>query len=161
MNILITGARDSGKTALARELSKRLKGCGGIYTEASYLRGRKSVYHAVHVLDGTKRTLLTLTKNGPRPDLRGFVFAQAALAMSKNMRAIMLDEFGPLEASGTGFRTALNNLIPVYRGNWIITTRKTLLFTVIDLFGFSDFELIDMDVTDLDTALRKTTCLLK
>ncbi len=106
MIYVITGTKNSGKTAFAKKLHTAL--CqsgieaGGIVSEGEFINGEKRVYHVKSLRTGKRMKLLELN-NGPVPDKAGFDFADAVLGKAQNYGVIIGDEFGPLEAAGGGY----------------------------------------------------------
>jgi nucleoside-triphosphatase THEP1 len=137
---ILTGPRDSGKTAVMTELAGMLRAAGtsfgGVITKSGFSDGRKCIYNASCAATGETVRLLELSKNGPVVAEEGFVFASRVLAKTRGARVLLADEFGPLEASGKGFWPALSAL-DGFDGA-VITTRLSLVKTVLETFKYGE-----------------------
>ena len=129
---LVSGSRDSGKTACLAALAKLLSAAkvrhGGIITQAEFQVGRKCIYNASSAATGKTRRLLKLSPDGPKVDPRGFAFAARVFSRAAGARVLLADEFGPLEASGEGFMPALLRLEGKYAAA-AVSVRPSLVKT--------------------------------
>jgi nucleoside-triphosphatase THEP1 len=120
--ILWTGAKHSGKTTAAAELVRRLRAEGfcvaGLLAPAVYQGDELTGFDAIDLRSG-KRTVLVNRAIGTGGHRRfeftegGLSFGKAALNISAARSAdiVMVDEFGPLELSGGGWREEVDRLL--------------------------------------------------
>ena len=112
--IIITGAVDSGKTTLAKQLiedyQKKGKITGGIICEATKIGGKKTAYYAVDIASHNKILLASIDKIEFGFKFRrfyfshlGFEFAVKVIRKAINAHVIVLDEIGYLELEEKGF----------------------------------------------------------
>lgn len=112
--ILWRGARHSGKTTAAGKLAEQARdedfSVAGLLAPAIYVDGCLRGFEALDLRNGT-RTLLA--NRGQKPDTEQFVFTEAGLRFGRNAldvdtvksaELIIVDEFGPLELAGNGWR---------------------------------------------------------
>jgi len=162
MKICITGASDSGKTAVALELAKQLRkkniSFSGVASPAYFTGGRKTEYFVRSLRTGTEKFLLKKSPAGPVPGGKGFVFADRILARSFNRKVVIVDELGPIEADGAGFLKRVKALASKKGVVLIFTTRPGLVPVFSAMFG--KVSVIDMDKSGSASALKRILCLL-
>ncbi len=145
--VLICGDKNAGKTAYLKFLAGRLNArgltVGGILSEGVNENGRKIRYDAVDLRRGARWPLASLTADFPAAlrygpfyfDRQVFRRGNRILRDSLGSDAIILDEFGPLEKEGRGFREGLDFLLQNYRGFLFIAVRPGLLNYLRNLLG--------------------------
>ena len=119
--ILWRGARHSGKTTAAGKLAERARDEGfrvaGLLAPAIYINGCLRGFEVLDLRNGT-RTLLA--NRGCKPDAEQFVFTETGLRFGRNAldidtvkstELIIVDEFGPLELAGNGWRQNVDILL--------------------------------------------------
>jgi len=144
--VLIVGGRNSGKTTYARTLAERARRAGwaiaGFLSEAEWEGDVKARYFLRDLADPATRTLLAAREPLPGLDSRvgrhflsrtALAAAYASLRRSLAADLICIDEFGPLELRGGGFRPAFHFLLQHYRGILLITVRPALQAAVLGL----------------------------
>lgn len=137
---VISGPRDSGKTAAAAGLAERLhgEGCstGGILSEAELRLGVKSRYAFRDLMTGEKMTYAMRRGSPVRGGELAFEFLSAGLAFgSRAIRnafavqvdALFVDEIGPLEQGGQGLWAAVQEVRGAFSGRFVVTVRSSLL----------------------------------
>lgn len=136
--VLIAGRKDSGKTAYLGWLANRAKSrgwrVGGFLSLGEFEGARKARYYLLDIAAGEKRLLAwrqvaaTPLKIGPYAfDPAVFKWAEQRIRRQMAADILMLDEYGPLEQRGMGFRPTLDFLLSHYRGILVITVRPALL----------------------------------
>ena len=137
--VLVVGRKNSGKTAFLKELAKRAREkellVGGVLSEADMRHGQKWRYWMRDVRSGQRQILATYSQKaeaelrvGPY-QFRTAAFQEAEQIFRRSLECdvLFLDEYGPLEARGEGFRHILKFLLKNYRGILMITVRPALL----------------------------------
>ena len=156
--ILITGARNSGKTALVRLAAAELRGAGGVCSPAELRGGAKTSYFVRSLRSGRRLPLLRVTDAGPKTSEAGFRFACSVIRRNASRKVLFVDEYGPLESRGIGFYPALLAACARGRGVLVLTARKSLLGDAAAHLGFKRYKVLDLDNMDGEIALK---CLLK
>ena len=156
--VLITGARNSGKTELLRRAAADLPDCGGVCSTAQMCGGAKTRYSACSLRGGRCVPLVRLTSRGPVPFPQGFAYASAIIARNRRRKVLCVDEFGPLEAGGGGFYPALLKARLAGPEILVLTVRKQLLPVAAAMLRFGVYKVIDLDRNCVEDALP---CLLK
>ncbi len=134
--VLVVGERNSGKTAYIQNALARARRRGltaaGFYSEAEWLDGVKARFHLRDVAQPGHRRLLASVDPEPGLDLRAglyylssaaFQTAERVLKETGDVDLIVLDEVGPLEMRGGGFRPALRYLLRHHDGLLLLTAR--------------------------------------
>lgn len=141
---LWTGPKHSGKTSAAGDLARRAGGAGssvaGILAEAVHERGRRIGYDLVDLRTGARVPLARRGGRGPEA-VGAFTFSEAGLAAgAQALRAAagadlaIVDEFGPLELAGGGWRQGVDALIGSADGLVLLVVRERLVSKVRDLW---------------------------
>ncbi|NBF41521.1 MAG: hypothetical protein GVY14_14005 [Spirochaetes bacterium] len=161
---IVTGGRDAGKTQWVRELSDRRPAWGFISPKV-FTGGAFVGYDLLFLPDGDRMPLARLAA-GPGaessvPDdesfrFRRFRFNGAAFDRARNEArralagggprpeaAILLDEVGPLEVDGGGFREVLDGILAAAR-TAVLTTRPGLVGWLTEWAGADRVEVIDL-----------------
>ncbi len=143
--ILITGEKNSGKTSFLKHfidqvaIKKNLP-YGGFITEGIFKSGQKTGLDLIE-LSHYQRKLLC--KNIPRKgwirmgqfffDPEGFSFGEQVLSnLPESTDWIIIDEYGPLELSGTGWRNVIDQLMEKEGLTLMMTARLDILPDVIE-----------------------------
>ncbi|NLO90800.1 MAG: hypothetical protein GX410_02240 [Elusimicrobia bacterium] len=156
--VLITGARNSGKTELLRRVCAGLPDCGGVLSPAEFIGGVKTRYYAASLRGGRRELLVRLTAKGPVPSPEGFAYASSLIIRNRRRRVLCVDEFGPLEAASGGFSHALAAAAKAGPKFIFMTVRRQLLEQAAGMIGVGVYKVIDLDEHSVEDALR---CLLK
>jgi len=137
--VLVVGSKSSGKTAYLRLVIRRARQhglkVGGILSPGELQGGTKQEYFVEDVRTGQKTRLAWLSNEESSPiqvgsysfNPRAFEMANRILRESQDADVVVLDEYGPLEKSGGGFRPALEYLLQNYSGILFIALRPSLL----------------------------------
>jgi nucleoside-triphosphatase THEP1 len=154
--VLWVGPKHSGKTTSATEMVENLRtgghSVGGILAPSLYRDGRLVGFDIVDVLSGRRGPLLRLGRPG---DVGPFVFeaegvglAQSALASSycRQSDLIVIDEFGPLELAGRGWRDAVDRLVKANDSLLLLVVRQSLITTVSELYTSHSVHILPADV---------------
>ncbi|MDD2773602.1 MAG: nucleoside-triphosphatase [Elusimicrobiales bacterium] len=159
MLILITGQRNSGKTACAAFVAKGLAQSGaapgGVITRAEFSEGKKRFYFVQSVKTGKEKYLLEVSEEGPQVDNKGFIFARRAICSSADCGCILIDEFGAIEAGGGGFMIAVARIAAHFKGNFVVTARPSLAAAAKKAFGPRAVKILDLAKTRPEKAARK------
>jgi nucleoside-triphosphatase THEP1 len=125
---------------------------GGILAPSLYRDGRLVGFDVVDVLSGRRGPLLRLGRPG---DVGPFVFkaegvdlAQSALALSycRQSDLIVVDEFGPLELAGRGWRDAVDRLVKANDSLMFLVVRQSLCTAVSELYASNSVHILPADV---------------
>lgn len=156
--ILITGEKNSGKTTFLTyflENVARKKGYlpGGFLAEGIYRAGIKTGFDLVDLNNGHKKMLCTdIPKKGWIQmgrfffDPEGFRFGETLLTqLQKNACPVVVDEFGPLELSGKGWRHAIDRLLSREDLVLMMTVRKEILDGVINVFSGNELHVFNVN----------------
>ncbi len=108
---------------------------GGFVSIGEFEDSNKQSYFLQDVQTGKRYLLASKIADASRPQVFGsysfdpatFAAGSRILRNSLDADAIVLDEYGPLEQGGEGFREALEYLLAHYRGILFIAARPSLL----------------------------------
>jgi len=153
--LLWTGPEHSGKTTTVAKLLHQAciagKRVGGILAPSVWREGRLIAFDVMNVATGERRRLADHV--GPAcPIAGGFAFHEEGLAFGRSVLAgtaaagadlIVVDEFGPLELSGGGWRDAVDQLIGRGSGVILLVVRERLIPKVTRLYHVSREHVID------------------
>ena len=137
---LWTGPKHSGKTSAARDLARRARRAGfavaGILAQAVHDQQRCVGYDLVDLRTGASTSLARRAGRGPQA-VGAFTFSEAGLAAgAEALRAAaaadlaIVDEFGPLELAGGGWRQAVDALVSSAGGLILLVVREELVAQV-------------------------------
>lgn len=152
--VLIVGSKNTGKTTFLEQLIQRARKLdlviGGFLS-----RGKVSItggkeYFLEDIRTGQQYLLAAETPAPSRIITYGkyyfdpTIFQMGNDLLLKNLHAhlLVLDEFGPLELSGQGFRNAFNEILVSFRGIFLIAVRPSLLsatMTILKTQGAGQF----------------------
>jgi len=143
--ILWAGKKHSGKTTTAQELAEKLKAAG--FTAAGFLA--PSIYNGnglqgfeIVDLQTNSRAHLAVLKEGGQKGC-SFDFLKVGLELGKkalepekvkNADLVIVDEFGPLELAGQGWRESVDSLIKQTNVSVLFIVREELAEPVRDLY---------------------------
>jgi len=135
--ILWNGARHSGKTTAAGEVAERARSEGfsvaGLLAPSLYRNGKLIGFDGVDLRDGTRISLASLKRDGDETERFAFTAAGFRLgitalspAATKSADLIIVDEFGPLEMGGDGWRKSVDSLLASADALLLLVVRQEL-----------------------------------
>jgi len=143
--VLWVGPKHSGKTSAASDMVERLRtggyAVGGILAPSLYRGDRLVGFDVIDLFSDRRAPLLRL---GRPADVGSFAFREAGLRLGRSALAasnrrppelIVIDEFGPLELTGRGWRDAVDRLIGTGDSLLLLIVREDLCAAVCDLYG--------------------------
>ncbi len=142
--ILWRGAKHSGKTSSVSQLAERARNegfcVGGLLAPSIYLNGRLTGFEAVDLLSFTRVPLANRLpgKTGSFHFMQeGLKFGHTALNANRLSFAelIIIDEFGPLEISGGGWRDDVDLLLSRCKALVLLVVRDELADAVQTLYA--------------------------
>ncbi len=155
--ILYVGAVHSGKTGRLERLVKRAQTQGrsvaGILAPSLWHDGKLLGFDVVDITTGERRPLATRTRHRV-PTVGDFVFDPNGLALGRdalvtqkalNADLVVVDEFGPLELSGGGYRESVDRLACEASGTVLLVVRDDLSDAVGRLYHISEDRMITSD----------------
>lgn len=154
--VLWIGPKHSGKSTAARRLIDRVVAEGfsvaGILAPAIYQGSTLVGFDVVNIATERRLPLARHTeKRIPNGDAGGFAFfpsglrfGNAALQSSQSRSAalVIVDEFGPMELRGNGWRHAVDQLVSESPGTLLLVVRKELADDVCQVYAQWDPECI-------------------
>ena len=145
--VLWIGPKHSGKSTAAARLVERATAEGfpvaGILAPAVYHGGALAGFDAVNVVTGLRRPLARRAEQtqcdvGPFAfETEGLRLGSAALApvAARSAALVIVDEFGPLELRGRGWRSAVDRLTSEFQGVLLLVVRDELARDVVRLYA--------------------------
>lgn len=145
--VLWIGRKHSGKTTAAAKLVEQATAEGfvvaGLLAPAIYGDGCLLGFDGVDIATGRRLPLVRRLESSAGHvspfafTADGLSFGNAALACSAARAAalVIVDEFGPLEFRGDGWRTAVDQLVLSCRGVLLLVVREALASDVLQLYG--------------------------
>jgi len=143
--ILWTGRKHSGKTTSAGNLAQVARNEGftvaGLLAPSRYSNGRLVGFDALDLRDGTRIPLASRKPDGDETER--FTFTAAGLklgsialspAATKSAELIIVDEFGPLELHGKGWRRSVDSLLTSADALLLLVVRQELSSQVQKLY---------------------------
>lgn len=160
---VITGGRHQGKTAFARALVQaiRRRGCrvAGILSEKQGRGADDAAYRVIDLHTGESRPLCRRDAPPTWPHQGAFGFDPEALAFGSNAlepapgaaEVVVVDEVGPLELRGLGWRNALESLLekPIIP---VLVVRKRCLGSILDHLNLRSASIMDIERTSVNEA---------
>jgi len=152
--VLWYGPKHSGKSTAAMRLVERATAEGfsvaGISAPAVFRDSILAGYDVVDLATGLRTALARLADRDSAETGRfafeeeGWRLGIAALAPTATAAAalVMVDEFGPLELRGRGWRSAVDKLTPAFGGILLLVVRAELTEEVTRLYARWDLERI-------------------
>jgi len=151
--ILWTGAKHSGKTIAATRLAEKVCDEGfttaGVLAPSIYLNGKLVGFDLVD-LQTKKRISLVYRENKNKRFTftdEGLRFGKAVLnrKATESAQLIIIDEFGPLELKGGGWRQNIDSLLTSAKGILLIVAREELANRVQQLYSGISSRLLRAD----------------
>jgi len=152
---LWTGPRHSGKTTGVARLVERIRADGlsvaGILAPSLWRDGRLTGFDLVDLATGQRSSLATRERVGGIRMGR-FVFLEDGLALGRNALAgpaatgadlVVVDEYGPLELDGGGWRESVDRLIREASGCVLLVVRRSLIPALTELYNLPPKHVID------------------
>ncbi len=144
--VLWTGPKHSGKTTAAARLVQAVRARGltvaGCLAPALYEDGRLAGFDVLDLRTGGRATLARRPsapdeERGFRFEVEGLELGGAALspAATRDADLIIIDEFGPLELAGQGWRAATDCLMTSTTAVLLLVVREELAAEVRQLYG--------------------------
>jgi nucleoside-triphosphatase THEP1 len=145
--VVVVGSKNSGKTAflevLVRNARKRGLRVAGFLSQGQWREGEKPDYFLVDLDRAHNYLLASETPHPSRPFFYGryyfnpeiFEVGNRILKESSSADMLVLDEFGPLERTGKGFRSGFNYTLRHFQGILVLAVRPSLLFFVLKQFS--------------------------
>jgi len=156
--ILWVGPKHSGKTTVLAGSVGRLRTrgllVGGILAPSLYRQGRLTGFDVEDLSSGRRAPLL---RPGRPSDVGRFVFRQQGLDLGKSAldslhgnRAdlAIVDEFGPLELSGQGWRKAVDRLVDAGLAMLLLVVRQELCDEVSELYASKSVRIVQASAPD-------------
>lgn len=144
--ILWTGRRQSGKTTSAHNLVQVARNEGfnvaGLLALSKYSDGRLVGFDGLDLRDGTRIPLASLKPDGDETER--FTFTVAGLRLgsialspsaTKSAELIIVDEFGPLELHGKGWRRSVDSLLTSADALLLLVVRQELSNRIQNLYA--------------------------
>ena len=166
--ILWRGARHSGKTTAAGKLAEQARGEGfrvaGLLAPSIYVNGCLSGFEALDLRSGARTVLSSCEEKAGK---ERFVFTEAGLRFGRNAlnvdavksaELIIVDEFGPLELAGNGWRRSVDLLLTSIDGLVVLVVRDEVAEKVRKLYaaiGSKQLIAEPQSVTNVMEMLRK------
>jgi nucleoside-triphosphatase THEP1 len=166
--ILWRGARHSGKTTAAGKLAEQARDEGfrvaGLLAPSIYVNGCLSGFEALDLRSGARAVLTGCKKRMGR---ERFVFTEAGLRFGRNAlnvdavksaELIIVDEFGPLEIAGNGWRRSVDLLLTSTDGLVVLVVRDEVADEVKKLYAAIDSKQVvagPQSVTNVMEMLRE------
>ncbi len=154
MLFLWTGPKHSGKSTAAAKLAHAARQHGfrvaGLLAPSVYRDGHLIGFEAQNLRTGA-RSPLAVRRDEPG-DAGSFHFLEEGLtlgsraldpAATDGADLVIVDEFGPLELAGRGWRSAVDSLIHAGRTPLVLVVRRELAETVRDVYADVPGRLVD------------------
>jgi len=153
--VLWTGPRHSGKTTAAGKLIEHARAdrhtVAGILAPSVWQDDRLMGFEVLDLATGRRRRLATRGLAGSETtgkfafDADGLALGRAALSGRAAMTAdlVVVDEFGPLELQGGGWRAQVDRLVEEADGLVLLVVRHALAEPVAGLYGLAAERVID------------------
>jgi len=165
---IITGQQGSGKTTFLSELISHLKAegisVGGFIAHGFWKDNIRDGFELEDLQTGEK---IVLSQSEPVAKWKkfrrfyfnpeGFKFGEKILSQerSENMDLIAIDEIGPFELEGKGWRKAIDNLIQETNKPMIWVCRKNILSEIIAEFNLCSFHIYNISQEDAEVIAKE------
>jgi nucleoside-triphosphatase THEP1 len=146
--ILWTGPKHSGKTSSAARLAQKAKSSGfsvaGLLAPAIYTDGRLTGFEALDLKTNERVPLAERKRNPTAPATGEFIFSKDGLEFGKNALSIesvestdliIVDEFGPLELNGSGWREDVDSILSTLNAVLLLVVREQITEKVKKLYS--------------------------
>ena len=144
--VTVVGAKNSGKTTFLEFLLNRARNMnlsiGGFLSRGNIVNHQKREYFLEDLTSGERHLLASTTPHPSRkirygsyyfnPDV--FKLGQRLLLRNMDSDLLVMDEFGPLELRGEGFRESFNLVLKEYHGIFLVAVRPSLLSDIKSIF---------------------------
>jgi len=144
--IILSGPKFSGKSALASQLAKRIKNGGqtvsGFFQRGVFENGEKIGYDLAPACGGLMEPIIRRGADG-KWNFFPEAFEKAAELVTE-ADAIILDEIGPLEISGSGHNRALKKALD-FSGAIIVVVRDSLADELVKYASGRTVEIVSFD----------------
>ena len=136
--VMVVGSKNSGKTTFLEYLLNRARSMnlsiGGFLSRGSIVNHQKRDYFLEDLTSGEQHLLASTTPHPSRKIQYGsyyfdpvvFKLGQQLLLRKIDSDLLVMDEFGPLELRGEGFREAFNLILKDYHGIFLVAVRPSL-----------------------------------
>ncbi len=141
----VVGTKNAGKTTFLEYLISRARkrhlAVAGFLSRGEVRDGHKRAYFLEDINTG-ERQLLAMDARWPEAFIqygsyyfnpKVFKRGNQLLLNNMNMDVLVLDEFGPLELRGEGFRWAFDRILQEYRGIFMIAVRPSILTELLNI----------------------------
>ena len=145
--ILWTGPKHSGKTSSTARLAQKAKSSGfrvaGLLAPAIYTDGRLTGFEALDLKTNERVPLAERKRNPTAPEKGEFIFSKEGLEFGKNALSIesvesadliIVDEFGPLELNGSGWREDVDSILSTLNAVLLFVVREQITEKVKKLY---------------------------
>ncbi len=159
--VLVVGHKNSGKTAYLEILAQKARGKGlqvaGFLSRGQWQDNEKPVYHLADLGNNRQYLLASETPHASRPFFYGryyfsprvFDIGNRILRECSVADVVVLDEFGPLERAGKGFREGFDHILNNFQGVFLLAVRPSLVPFVMK--QLSEFR---QDLLESDTLVK-------
>ena len=159
--LIITGERQEGKTTFVKWLIKVHKNQKptGFITEVEKIGEKRFGYYLIPISQGEKRLLCSIKPETGDIQYGKFYFDAATFEYGRNIlkkainqdtKLVVVDEIGPLELSGEGWATALEELIKKSETRMIWTVRRSLADKVAHRWNVGRVGILDVKEEDIE-----------
>lgn len=164
--ILWTGEKHSGKTTRVAELVENARAEGfnvvGILAPSLYHNGRLMGFDVLDLRNGSRAPLARRRTDSGKTS--PFVFIDAGMrlghaALGREVEGsadlVVVDEFGPLELSGQGWRKSVDSLLASINATLLLVVRRELVDSVQRVYA--DFRRWNMNAAEsnsINTVIR-------
>lgn len=159
--LIITGDRQEGKTTFVKWLIKALhkKNPQGFYTEVEKIGEERFGYYLVPINQGKRRLLCSIKPETGSIKYGKFYFDKTTFEMgseiiqgfdSTKSGLFVVDEIGPLELSGEGWASALEDLIKKTETPMIWTVRRSLAEKVARRWNVGTVGIVDITEENIE-----------
>ncbi|MBN1341460.1 MAG: DUF2478 domain-containing protein [Phycisphaerae bacterium] len=168
--VLWSGPQHSGKTTALARLVERARAEGhvvaGILAPSRWQEGQLVGFDVVDLASAKRAALATRDGDGQERigcfafDSAGLELGRVALGRSSTARAdlVIIDEYGPLELEGGGWRRWVDGLVQRSSGVVLLVVRRDITETVAGLYGVPGEHIIE--VSDSETAIDRALAIL-
>jgi len=131
--VIWSGPKHSGKSTSASKLVERVTEKGfttsGLLAESFYQGEQLLGFNAVDIITGKRTRLAERTQGRFFFTDKGLELGKEALSQDSTRSAdlIIIDEFGPLELSGSGWRNQVDMLMASDQGLLLVVVRRELV----------------------------------
>jgi nucleoside-triphosphatase len=143
--VLWTGEKHCGKTTTAAKLAKAARAEGfvvdGLLAPSTYRNGRLTGYDVLDLRNKTRALFVRRKTDGNKTERFTFVadglkLGRDALSPTATETAdIIIDEFGPLELRGDGWRRDVDSLLALSDALILLVVRRELTYRVQELYA--------------------------